>query len=61
MFVLSEATDELTRVVEEVGPSSRVNETKTLGQSHTSQSLRMPRRSGRIVSQPNRYLGFTET
>ncbi|KAA0026154.1 gag/pol protein [Cucumis melo var. makuwa] len=60
-LVLNEATDESTRVVDEVGPSSRVDETTTSGQSHHSQSLRMPRRSGRIVSQPNRYLGLTET
>ncbi|KAL0548750.1 hypothetical protein IC582_013218 [Cucumis melo] len=60
-LVLSEATDESTRVVDEVGPSSRVDETTTSGQSHPSQSLRMPQRSGRIVSQPNRYLGLTET
>ncbi|KAA0067450.1 retrovirus-related pol polyprotein from transposon tnt 1-94 [Cucumis melo var. makuwa] len=60
-LVLNEATDKSTRVVEEVGPSSRVDETTTSGQSHPSQSLRMPRRSGRVVSQPNRYLGLTET
>ncbi|KAA0064277.1 gag/pol protein [Cucumis melo var. makuwa] len=59
-LVLNEATDESTRVVDEVGPSSRVDETTTSGQSHPSQSLRMPRRSGRVVSQPNRYL-VTET
>ncbi|KAA0041820.1 gag/pol protein [Cucumis melo var. makuwa] len=60
-FVLNEATEESTRVVDEVGPSSRVDETTTSSQSHPSQSLRMPRRSGRIVSQPNRYLDVTET
>ncbi|TYK05792.1 gag/pol protein [Cucumis melo var. makuwa] len=60
-LVLNEATDESTRVVDEVGPSSRVDETITSGQSHPSQSLRMPRRSGRVVSQPNHYLGLTET
>ena len=60
-LVLSEATDKSTRVVDEVGPSSRVDETTTSGQSHPSQSLRMPRCSGRIVSQPNHYLGLTET
>ncbi|KAL0560707.1 hypothetical protein IC582_001118 [Cucumis melo] len=60
-LVLNEATDESTRVVDEVGPSSRVDETTTSGQSHPSQSLRMPRRSGRIVSQPNHYLGLTKT
>ncbi|TYK26848.1 gag/pol protein [Cucumis melo var. makuwa] len=60
-LVLNEATDGSTRVVDEVGPSSRVDETTTSGQSHPSQSLRMPRRSGRTVSQPNCYLGLTET
>ncbi|TYK03188.1 gag/pol protein [Cucumis melo var. makuwa] len=60
-LVLNEATDESTRDVDEVGPSSKVDETTTSGQSHPSQSLRMPRRSGRIVSQPNPYLGLTET
>ncbi|KAL0541547.1 hypothetical protein IC582_021599 [Cucumis melo] len=60
-LVLNKANDESTKVVNEVGPSSRVDETTTSGQSHPSQSLRMPRRSGRIVSQPNRYLGLTET
>ncbi|TYJ96752.1 Retrovirus-related Pol polyprotein from transposon TNT 1-94 [Cucumis melo var. makuwa] len=57
-LVLNEATDESTRVVDEVCPLLRVDETTTSGQSHPSQSLRMPRRCGRIVSQPNRYLGF---
>ncbi|KAA0040410.1 gag/pol protein [Cucumis melo var. makuwa] len=60
-LVLNEATNESTRVVDEVGPSSRVDETTTSGQSHPSQSLRMPRCSGRVVSQPIRYLGLTET
>ncbi|KAA0025358.1 gag/pol protein [Cucumis melo var. makuwa] len=48
-LVLNEATDESTRVVDEVGPSSRVDETTTSGQSHPYQSLRMPRRSGRVA------------
>ncbi|TYJ99632.1 gag/pol protein [Cucumis melo var. makuwa] len=48
-LVLNEATDESTRVVYEVGPSSRVDETTTSGQSHPSQSLRMPRCSGRVA------------
>ena len=61
-MVLNEATEESTRVVDETGPSSRVNEgANTSGQSHPSQSLGMPRRSGRVVSQPNRYLGLTKT
>ncbi|TYJ99758.1 gag/pol protein [Cucumis melo var. makuwa] len=60
-LVLNEATDETTRVVDEVGPSSRVDEITTLYQSHPSQSLRISRRSRRIVSQPNRYLGLTKT
>ncbi|TYK14867.1 gag/pol protein [Cucumis melo var. makuwa] len=57
----SEALDESTRVVDEDGPPSRVDETTTSCQSHSSQTLRMPRRSGRVISQPNCYLGLTET
>ena len=60
-LVLNEATNESTRVLDEVSPSSRVDETNTSGQPHPFQSLRMPRKSERIVSQPNRYLGLTET
>ncbi|TYK02506.1 gag/pol protein [Cucumis melo var. makuwa] len=45
-LVLNEATDESIRVVDEFGPSSRVDETTTSGQSHSSQSLR---RSGRMA------------
>ncbi|KAA0036910.1 gag/pol protein [Cucumis melo var. makuwa] len=60
-LVLNEATDESTRVVDEVGPSSRVDETTTSSQSHPSQSLRMPCHCGRIVSQSYRYLSLTET
>ncbi|KAA0038381.1 gag/pol protein [Cucumis melo var. makuwa] len=60
-LVLYESTDKSIRVAEEAGPLSRVDETNTLGQSHLSQSLRMPRHSGKIVSQPNRYLDLTET
>ncbi|KAA0054700.1 gag/pol protein [Cucumis melo var. makuwa] len=60
-LVLNEATNESTRVVDEVGPSSRVDETATSDQSHPSQLLRMPQCSGRVVSQPNRYLGLTGT
>ncbi|KAA0045342.1 gag/pol protein [Cucumis melo var. makuwa] len=58
VFVSTNAT---FLVVDEVGPSSRVDKTTTLGKSHPSQSLRMPRRSGWVVSQPNRYLDLTET
>ncbi|TYK21841.1 gag/pol protein [Cucumis melo var. makuwa] len=53
--------DDYSRVVDEVGPSSRVDETNISSQSHPSKSLRMPQWSGIIVSQPNRYLGLTET
>ncbi|KAA0061423.1 gag/pol protein [Cucumis melo var. makuwa] len=48
-------------VVDDSGPSSRVDETTTSGQSHPSQLLRMPRCNGRIVSQPNCYLDLIET
>ena len=60
-LVLSKATDESIRVVDEASPSSRIDETNTSGQSHPSQSLRMSQRSERIVSQPNRYLSLTKT
>ncbi|KAA0048455.1 gag/pol protein [Cucumis melo var. makuwa] len=35
-----------------------VDKTKISGQTHPSQELREPRRSERIVHQPNRYLGY---
>ncbi|KAA0048708.1 gag/pol protein [Cucumis melo var. makuwa] len=57
-FVCYPKETRATRVVYEVGPSSRVDETTTSGQSHPSQSLRMPRCSGRVVSQPNPLFGF---
>ena len=42
-IVLNEATEESTRVVDETGPSSKVNEgANTSSQSHPSQSLGMP-------------------
>ena len=59
---LNEATEESTRVVDETGPSSKVNEgANTSSQSHPSQSLGMPWCSERVVPQPNRYLSLTET
>ncbi|KAA0053460.1 gag/pol protein [Cucumis melo var. makuwa] len=60
-LVLNEATDESTRIIDKAGHSSRVDETYTSSQSQPSQSLRMPRHKGRIVSQPNHYLSLTET
>ena len=71
-----EATNSSPRVVDEAGPSTRVvdepvseagpstrviDEPSTSGQAHPSQELRMPRRSGRVVIQPERYLGLAET
>ena len=38
-----------------------VDKTRKSGQSHPSQQLREPRRSGRVVHQPDRYLGLIET
>jgi len=62
VMVLNEATEESSRVVDQTDSSSKVNEeASTSGQSRPSQSLGMPRRSGRVVSQPIRYLGLTET
>ena len=61
-IILGEATEESSRVVDEVGPSTRVDEgTSSSDPSRPSQTLGMPRRSGRVVIQPNRYLGLTET
>ncbi|TYK28177.1 gag/pol protein [Cucumis melo var. makuwa] len=60
-LILNEAIDESTWIVDEVGSSSKVDETNTSGQSHPSQSLRMPQCSRRTVLQPNRYLGLIET
>ena len=61
-LVLNEATEESTRVVDETGSSLRVNEkASTSGQSHPSQLLRVPRRSERVILQPNHYLSLTET
>ena len=37
-----------------------VDKTRTIGQTHSSQELGEPRRSGRVVRQPNRYLGLSE-
>ncbi|TYJ97025.1 gag/pol protein [Cucumis melo var. makuwa] len=38
-----------------------VDKTKISGQTHPSQELREPRCSGKVVHQPNRYLGLSET
>ena len=60
--ISKEATDKTTRVVDQAGPSTRVvDESRTSGQSHPSQELIMPQRSGRVITQPDRYLGLTET
>ena len=57
-----EATNKTTRVVDQAGPSTSVIDgANTSGQSHPSQELRMPQRSGRIITQPDRYLGLAET
>ncbi|KAA0043112.1 gag/pol protein [Cucumis melo var. makuwa] len=37
-----------------------VDKTRNIGQTHPSQELRAPRRSGRVVRQPDRYLGLSE-
>ncbi|TYK13657.1 gag/pol protein [Cucumis melo var. makuwa] len=38
-----------------------VDKTKIFGQTHPSQELKEPRCSGRVVHQPDRYLGLSET
>ena len=59
---MREVTDKTTRVVDQAGRSTRVVDgADTSGQSHPSQKLRMPRRSGRVITQPDRYLGLIET
>ncbi|TYJ98102.1 gag/pol protein [Cucumis melo var. makuwa] len=37
-----------------------VDKTRNIGQTHPSQKFREPRRSGRVVRQPDRYLGLSE-
>ncbi|KAA0062742.1 gag/pol protein [Cucumis melo var. makuwa] len=37
-----------------------VDKTRNIGQTHHSQELREPRRSGRVVRQPDRYLDLSE-
>ncbi|KAA0046766.1 gag/pol protein [Cucumis melo var. makuwa] len=37
-----------------------VDNTRNIGQTHPSQELREPRHSGRVVQQPDRYLGLSE-
>ncbi|KAA0035987.1 gag/pol protein [Cucumis melo var. makuwa] len=37
-----------------------VDKTRDIGQTHLSQELGEPRRSGRVVRQPDRYLGLSE-
>ena len=60
--ISKEATNKTKRVVDQVGPSTRVVDgVDTSGQSHPSQELIMPQRSGRVITQPARYLGLTET
>ena len=60
--ISKEATDQTKRVVDQAGPSTRVVDgAGTSGQSHPSQQLRMPRRSRRVITQPDRYLGLAET
>ena len=57
--ISKEATDKTTRVVDQAGSSTRVVDgADTSCQSHPSQELRMPRRSGRVITQPDRYLGL---
>ncbi|KAA0032888.1 gag/pol protein [Cucumis melo var. makuwa] len=38
-----------------------VDKTKISGKTHPSQELREPRHSGKVVHQPDRYLGLSET
>ena len=60
--ISKEATNKTTRVVDQAGSSTRVVDGAcTSSQSHPFQELRMPQRSGRVITQPDRYLGLAET
>ena len=60
--ISKETTNKTKRVVDQVGPSTRVVDgAGTSGQSHPSQELRMSQRSGRVITQPDHYLGLAET
>ena len=60
--ISKEITDKTKRVVDQAGPSTRVVDgARTSSQSHPSQEVRIPRCRGRVINQPDRYLGLAET
>jgi hypothetical protein len=56
----NKATNTSTTVVEEASMSTRVVEPSTSSLPHPHLDMREPRHSGRVVNQPDRYLGLTE-
>ncbi|KAA0061307.1 gag/pol protein [Cucumis melo var. makuwa] len=44
----------------ELWKGRKVDKTRNIGQTHPSRELGEPRRSGRVVRQPDRYLGLSE-
>jgi len=59
--ISKDATDRSQKIADQTGQSTRVvNRPSTSSLSRPSQELREPRRSGRVVRQPDRYLGLAE-
>ncbi|KAL0561491.1 hypothetical protein IC582_001919 [Cucumis melo] len=56
-----ETTEPSTRVVEEPSALTRVVHVGSSTRTHQPQSLREPRRSGRVTNLPIRYMSLTET
>ena len=60
--ISKDATDKSQKIADQTGQSTRVvDKPSTSSLSRPSQELREPRRSGRFVRQPDRYLGLVET
>ena len=60
--ISKDAIDKSQKIADQTGQSTRVvDRPSTSSLSCPSQELREPRRSGRVVRQPNRYLGLAET
>uniref|UniRef100_UPI0030DB8F17 hypothetical protein n=1 Tax=Picosynechococcus sp. (strain ATCC 27264 / PCC 7002 / PR-6) TaxID=32049 RepID=UPI0030DB8F17 len=59
--LFNETTKTSTRVVGEVGTSTRVVDTTSSSHIYPPQELRKPQHSGRVINSPTRYLGLTET
>ena len=60
--IYEDTTDKLTKVVNKVGPSSKLMDIASIfDPPHLYQELRMSRRSERVIHQSNHYLGLTKT